>query len=357
LPDCITRRVIVRCASPVLEACMNARFERFTERARTALQMAQGEARVFNHNYIGTEHLLLGLIGEGVGKAALVLVDLGVDLHRARTALQYIVGRGDRMVVGEIGLTPRAKRVIELAVEEANRLDHEHIGTEHLLLGLLREGEGIAIGMLESMGVPPKKVNAQLMQEVKQAFIPESYTDDRVWLYPTVRLVRTLFDYSFWARDRLLTALVGLDEAKLREVPDRGAYGSIHDTLAHMAASEYMWIKRCMGDPNIVVPKGEDFKTLDSLVRWWDAAHLATMTFLQPEHYMEGEMQKEVTYTGPDGVKRTRKIWHMLMQISNHQTEHRGQLGTLLGQMGVEVPPMDLVVYLSEQAAGRKEER
>src|SRR5580765_6780738 len=116
---------------------MNDKFEKFTERARKVLSLAQDEAQRFNHNYIGTEHLLLGLVREGDGVAARVLANLGVELNRVRSAVEFIIGRGDRMITGEIGLTPRAKKVIELAVDEA-RLGHHYIGTEHLLLGLVR---------------------------------------------------------------------------------------------------------------------------------------------------------------------------------------------------------------------------
>src|SRR5256886_409049 len=129
------------------------RFDKFTERARKVLSLAQEEAQRFQHTYIGTEHLLLGLVREGEGVAAKVLSDLGIELYRVRNAVEFIIGRGDRIVLGEIGLTPRAKKVIELAVDEARRLNHHYIGTEHLLLGLVREGEGIAAGVLESLGV------------------------------------------------------------------------------------------------------------------------------------------------------------------------------------------------------------
>ncbi|HTE65741.1 MAG TPA: Clp protease N-terminal domain-containing protein, partial [Candidatus Binatia bacterium] len=111
------------------------RFDKFTDRARKVLTLAQDEAQRFNHNYIGTEHLLLGLVREGEGVAARVLENMNVELSKVRTAVEFIIGRGDRPVVGEVGLTPRAKRVIELAIDEARRLGHNYIGTEHLLLG------------------------------------------------------------------------------------------------------------------------------------------------------------------------------------------------------------------------------
>jgi ATP-dependent Clp protease ATP-binding subunit ClpC len=140
------------------------RFNKFTERARKVLHLAQEEAQRLKHNYIGTEHLLLGLIREGDGVAAKVLSNLGVDLDKARISVESILGRGNRVVIGEIGFTPRAKKVIELAVDEARRLHHHYLGTEHLLLGLMREGQGIGAGVLESLGVSLEKVRAQTMQ-------------------------------------------------------------------------------------------------------------------------------------------------------------------------------------------------
>ena len=155
---------------------MADRFDKFTERARRVLTLAQEEAHRFNHNYIGTEHILLGLVREGDGVAAKVLANLGVELNKVRSAVEFIIGRGDRTVLGEIGLTPRAKKVIELAVDEARRLNHSYIGTEHLLLGLVREGEGIAAGVLESLGVNLERVRAEttriLSQSAPQAAAP-----------------------------------------------------------------------------------------------------------------------------------------------------------------------------------------
>ena len=139
------------------------KFNKFTERARKVLSLAQEEAQRFQHNYIGTEHILLGLIREGEGVGAKVLRNLGVDLQRAHDSVEFIIGRGDRIVLGEIGLTPRAKKVIEYAVDEARRLNHHYIGTEHLLLGLLREGEGIAAGVLQSLGVNLEQARRQTL--------------------------------------------------------------------------------------------------------------------------------------------------------------------------------------------------
>ena len=140
---------------------MGSRFEKFSERARRVLSLAQEEAQRFNHNYIGTEHILLGLVRETEGVAARVLSSLTVDLSKVRSAVEFIIGRGEKPPQGEIGLTPRAKKVVELAVDEARRMTHTYIGTEHLLIGLMREGEGVAAGVLESLGVTLDKVRSE----------------------------------------------------------------------------------------------------------------------------------------------------------------------------------------------------
>ncbi|MDO8637100.1 MAG: ATP-dependent Clp protease ATP-binding subunit [Dehalococcoidia bacterium] len=147
---------------------MASRFEKFSERARKVLTLAQEEAQRFNHNYIGTEHILLGLVREGEGVAAKVLGNLGVELPKVRAAVEFIIGRGEKPSSSEIGLTPRAKRVIELAVDEARRFNHNYIGTEHLLLGLLREGEGVAAGVLESLGVSLDRVRTETSRVLTQ---------------------------------------------------------------------------------------------------------------------------------------------------------------------------------------------
>ena len=152
---------------------MASRFEKFSEKARRVLSLAQEEAQRFNHTYIGTEHVLLGLVRETDGVAAKVLTNLGVELPKVRSAVEFIIGRGERAATGEIGLTPRAKKVIELAVDEARRLNHNYIGTEHLLIGLMREGEGVPAGVLESLGVTLDKIRAEtsriLSQNVQQS--------------------------------------------------------------------------------------------------------------------------------------------------------------------------------------------
>jgi ATP-dependent Clp protease ATP-binding subunit ClpC len=147
---------------------MASRFEKFSERARRVLTLAQEEARQFNHSYIGTEHLLLGLVREEEGVAAKVLISLGADLTKIRSAVEFTMGRGEKPSGSEIGLTPRAKRVIELAIDEARHLGHSYIGTEHLLLGLLREGGGVAVSILDSFGINVEQVRAEVVKVLSQ---------------------------------------------------------------------------------------------------------------------------------------------------------------------------------------------
>jgi len=148
---------------------MASRFEKFSERARRALTRAQEEAQRFGHNYIDTEHILLGLVAEEDSVASKVLINLGVLPNKIRAAVEFVVGRGERSAIGEVGLTPRAKRVIELAVDEARRLNHSYIGTEHLLLGLLRDREGAAVGVLESFGVNFEKAQNEINNVLSQS--------------------------------------------------------------------------------------------------------------------------------------------------------------------------------------------
>jgi ATP-dependent Clp protease ATP-binding subunit ClpC len=139
-------------------------FERFTEKAIKVIMLAQEEARRLGHNFVGTEQILLGLIGEGTGVAAKVLKSMGVNLKDARIEVEKIIGRGSGFVAVEIPFTPRAKRVLELSLEEARQLGHNYIGTEHLLLGLIREGEGVAARVLENLGVDLAKVRTQVIR-------------------------------------------------------------------------------------------------------------------------------------------------------------------------------------------------
>src|SRR5712672_4025217 len=139
-------------------------YERFTDRARKVMQLANQEAQRFNHEYVGTEHVLLGLIKEGSGVAANVLRNLDVDLRKIRNEVEKIVQAGPEMVtMGKLPQTPRAKKVIEYAIEEARNLNHNYVATEHLLLGLLREQEGVAAQVLMNLGLKLEEVREEVL--------------------------------------------------------------------------------------------------------------------------------------------------------------------------------------------------
>jgi len=148
---------------------MASRFDKFSERARRVLTLAQEEAKRLNHNYIGTEHILLGLVREEEGVAAKILVNMGTSLSKMRSAVEYVIGTGEKPSAGAAGLTSRAKRVIELAIDEARQLGHAYIGTEHLLLGLLREGEGVAAGVLDSFSITLDRTRAEITRFLSQS--------------------------------------------------------------------------------------------------------------------------------------------------------------------------------------------
>jgi Clp amino terminal domain, pathogenicity island component len=139
-------------------------FERFTDRARRVVVLAQQEARMLNHNYVGTEHLLLGLIHEGQGVAARALESLGVSLEAVRQQVEEIIGQGQETLSGHIPFTPRAKKVMELSLREAQQLGHHFIGTEHILLALIREGEGVAAQVLVRLDADLNRVREQVIQ-------------------------------------------------------------------------------------------------------------------------------------------------------------------------------------------------
>jgi len=141
-----------------------ALFERFTDRARRVVVLAQEEARLLNHNYIGTEHILLGLIHEGEGVAARALESMGISLESVRSQVVEIIGQGSQAPSGHIPFTPRAKKVLELSLREALQLGHNYIGTEHILLGLIREGEGVAAQVLQQLGAELHKVRQTVIQ-------------------------------------------------------------------------------------------------------------------------------------------------------------------------------------------------
>ena len=160
-----------------------------------------------------------------------------------------------------------------------------------------------------------------------------------------VDLLRTLYDYSAWARNRLLDAAAGLTPEQQRAaIP--GVYGSIHDTLVHMAASQWMWLERVQGSSPERMPGGADFADLDQLRTWWDEQQRASMVYL--DSLTDDDLERTIHYTNTAGRAFSRRVWHALLQVTNHQTEHRSQVATMLTQLGVEAPATDLVVYLSQ---------
>ena len=143
-------------------------FERFTEKAIKVIMLAQEEARRLGHNFVGTEQILLGLIGEGTGVAAKVLKSMGVNLKDSRVEVEKIIGRGSGFVAVEIPFTPRAKRVLELSLEEAHQLGHNYIGTEHLLLATESEVESVALRVLKNYGVDVQKIRMHVIEELAE---------------------------------------------------------------------------------------------------------------------------------------------------------------------------------------------
>jgi ATP-dependent Clp protease ATP-binding subunit ClpC len=139
-------------------------FERFTDRGRRVVVLAQEESRMLNHNYIGTEHILLGLVHEGGGVAALALEKLDISIDAVRQQVGEIIGQGQAAPTGHIPFTPRAKKVLELSLREALQLGHNYIGTEHILLGLIREGEGVAAQVLQKLGADLNRVRQTVIQ-------------------------------------------------------------------------------------------------------------------------------------------------------------------------------------------------
>jgi ATP-dependent Clp protease ATP-binding subunit ClpC len=189
-------------------------FERFTDRARRTVVLAQEEARLLQHNYIGTEHLLLGLIHEGEGVAAKALESLGIGLDAVRQQVEEIIGRGQQAQSGHIPFTPRAKKVLELALREAIQLGHNYIGTEHILLGLIREGDGVAAQVLVRLGAD--------LNRTRQRVIEVLHGHSEAGLVGRVRRG----DDSLADQLASIAARLGTIERRLREAPTPGAGGA-----------------------------------------------------------------------------------------------------------------------------------
>ena len=160
-----------------------------------------------------------------------------------------------------------------------------------------------------------------------------------------LEMLRTLYEYSAWAGNRVLDAAGRLDPDQL-QTPIPGVYGSIHETLVHMAASQWMWLERIQGRSPHVVPTGADFADLAQLRAWWDAQHTASLAYLAT--LVDADLDRVIHYTNTQGQAYTRRVWHALLQVVNHQTEHRSQVAAMLTQQGVEAPATDLVVFLRQ---------
>src|ERR1700742_3850093 len=191
-------------------------FERFTDRARRVVVLAQEEARMLNHNYIGTEHILLGLIHEGEGVAAKALESLGISLEAVRQQVEEIIGQGQQAPSGHIPFTPRAKKVLELSLREALQLGHNYIGTEHILLGLIREGDGVAAQVLVKLGADLNRVRQQVIQLLHgdQGKEPASATSGSTESAPSTSLVLDQFGRNLTqgAREGKLDPIIGREK-------------------------------------------------------------------------------------------------------------------------------------------------
>jgi ATP-dependent Clp protease ATP-binding subunit ClpC len=185
-------------------------FERFTDRARRVVVLAQEEARMLNHNYIGTEHVLLGLIHEGEGVAAKALDALGIHLEAVRQQVEEIIGQGQQAPSGHIPFTPRAKKVLELSLRESLQLGHEYIGTEHILLGLIREGEGVAATVLVRLGGDLKRVRQEVIKLVHggqgegEEFGPRLSSTTREFMIRDIQSVLRSIEHRLTAIERHL---------------------------------------------------------------------------------------------------------------------------------------------------------
>jgi ATP-dependent Clp protease ATP-binding subunit ClpC len=215
-------------------------FERFTDQARRIVVLAQEEARLLNHNYIGTEHLLLGLEREDEGIAAKALVSLGVKLDTTRQQVVEIIGKGKKAPSGHIPFTPRAKKVLELSLREALQLGHDYIDTEHILLGLLREGGGVAVRILAALGADPSSVRRTVigLTPAEEADRGDVFARGSQALRRPMRMRAGVLDEILGAltgiRDRLaaIETQLGISGPQLREPASQAADDASGDQAA-----------------------------------------------------------------------------------------------------------------------------
>src|SRR6267378_4203604 len=289
-------------------------FDRFNDRAKRVLALAQDEAIRFNHNYIGTEHLLLGLVREGEGVAGRVLDSLGVELSKARASVEFIIGRGDATTPpSEITLSPRTKKVIELAIDEARKLGHSHVGTEHLLLGIVREGEGIASGVLESLGVGLEKVRHQIIATLGQQhpnIDMAAAASAGVSTPPGARYIAS--SHSTPSADRLDG---GGQLALARAYWEAGRANEVevaaHHLLLGLIANEELWVQKILSDLDV---------SAESLVARIEAA-APQRDGPRPGHLLESPSLAEVLARAASiAAERNRALIrpeHLLLAIAN----------------------------------------
>jgi ATP-dependent Clp protease ATP-binding subunit ClpA len=273
-------------------------FDRFNDRAKRVLALAQDEAVRFNHNYIGTEHLLLGLVREGEGVAGRVLNSLGVELSKVRTAVEAVMGRGTSTTSpSEITLSPRTKKVVELAIDEARRLGHSHIGTEHLLLGLLRESGHIGSNVLESLGVSLDKVRHQVIATLGQ---------QQPGPPPDMSTASPFLRYEPW--DRLD---VDATRTVLRAHWEAGRLSQAQVTAEHLLlgliASEAMWMQRIWKQLGV---SGADFAS-----RIGSAASGGTPTSAVTETQLLKDVLGRASYIAVQRRSRLVRTEHLLLAI------------------------------------------
>ena len=279
-------------------------FERFTDRARRVVVLAQEEARPLNHGYVGTEHILLGLIREGEGVAAKALESLGISLAAVRQQVEEIIGQGQQAPTGEIPFTPRAKKVLELALREARQLGHNYIGTEHILLGLIREGEGVAAQVLVRLGADLNRVRQQVIQllhgyQGKEAEAAGVGPPGRAGPQDR-RLLSQLLD-RVAAMESRLSAIeqrvgTGPDTRELEQQIDQAR----RDRDAAVSAQDY--------ENAAVLRDGEKQLAAEkaALQEQWAAAHMDLPALAEEVHRLSGEIERlrglpPQQDTGPSG--------------------------------------------------------
>jgi hypothetical protein len=264
-------------------------FERFTDEARRVVVLAQEEARLLDHNYIGTEHILLGLIHEGEGVAARVLESLDISLTGIRAEVEEVVGRGSKTPKGHIPFTPRAKKVLELSLREALQLGHNYIGTEHILLGLIREGEGVAAQVLVNVGADLSSVRQRVIQSLSG--LAGSTRDDRSEPHSAVVQAQSMHAQVFAARSIPTCSFCGRDLWDVDHyVEGQGAcICDVCIAAAHIALDDARDDEQVLRLPPRIfgLPPGEDPHALEEIIEALSAVFGPELLTEQSARYLE----------------------------------------------------------------------